>query len=74
MNYYKSTEWGCVKAFVQSDGYIVGYLYLGEGRGEMVELKPEFIGEKEAEDFKNFLNLKFDLFQRWNKDITEVLN
>lgn len=75
MNYYKSTGYGCVKAFVQSDGYIVGYFYPEEGRGEeIVHLEPEFIGEKEAEDFKNFLNLKFDLFQRWNKDVKEALN
>ena len=72
MCFYKTTDLGFIKVFIQSDGNMVGYIYLDEGKGEIIKIKPEFIGITEAENFKDYLNLKADLFGLWDKDIIEI--
>lgn len=73
MSFYKSTDMGVFRVWVQEDGYITGFLYPDQGKGVPIELDPEFIGRDEAEDFKDFLFKKADLRQLWNKDIKEIL-
>lgn len=71
MQFYKITELGLLKVYPHSDGYIYGYIYGDEGRGEAIELEPEFIGIKEAEKIKDYLEARFDDNELWDEIIKD---
>lgn len=71
MQFYKITELGLLKVYPHSDGYIYGYIYGDEGRGEAIELEPEFIGIKETEKIKDYLEARFDDNELWDEIIKD---
>lgn len=71
MMFYKETEFGLLKVFAETDGYLRGYIYGDKGRGEAIELEPEFIGIKEAEKIKDYLEARFDDNELWDEIIKD---
>ena len=69
MQFYKSTEYGLLKVYPHADGYIRGYIYGDEGRGEAIEIEPEYIGEEDAELIKDCLQYNFDDHNIWDSVI-----
>lgn len=58
--FYKSTEMGFIKVFVNSDDTIDGYLYLDEGRADAVELPCKVLFEEDALYLASLLNIVAD--------------
>lgn len=69
---YQNTGCGFIRAWVNRDGYIKGYLYLDEGRSKAIELEKEYIGVDEAKYFASLLYLEADKKKIWDKPITEI--
>ena len=69
MQFYKETELGLYKVFAETDSYLRGYIYGEKGRGEAIELEPEFIGVKEAKKIKDYLEARFDDNKLWDSII-----
>ena len=45
--FYKSTELGFIKVFVNRDNTMTGYAYLNEGNGDPIELSKEYFSNKD---------------------------
>lgn len=69
MQFYKTTELGLLKVYPHADGYIYGYIYGDEGRGEAIVIEPEYIGEKKAKQIKDYLEARFDDNEIWDSII-----
>lgn len=59
--FYKSTELGCIKAYLTDTGVLSGYLWKDEGKARGVELDEKQLTDPEtAEAFAWYLENEFD--------------
>jgi hypothetical protein len=72
MSFYESSGLGIVKVFFTRRGYIEGYAYPNEGKGEAIALEKEYIGIQEIEDIIEKLYRQADLKYKWNCSIDEL--
>lgn len=69
--YYKSTEYGAIKAYLCDDGYIRGYCWGDEGKAEGKQTVEEyFCSEDDAEMYSKLLYSAFDLQDKYDEKIT----
>ena len=70
MQFYKSTEYGLIKAYLTDMGYIEGYLWKDEGKAEGIELLPfKLVSEEQAKDFAEYLMLNYDDKNIWDEEV-----
>ena len=66
MKFYKSTEYGLIKVFVNRSGKINGYIYKDNGKAQGIKLEDFYISKNEARKFKKYLQENFDDNRLWD--------
>jgi len=70
MQFYKSTELGCVKVYLTENGIITGYLWRNEGRGGGISLSDKKLTDMcEAVEFAEYLQENYDDKDIWDAPI-----
>ena len=69
--FYKSTEYGFIKVYVNKNGYLSGYLYKNEGRADAIVLERKYWGENKARQLRYFIQKKTDDIGRYDKPICD---
>lgn len=72
MMFYKSTDRGFIKVFVDNDDTISGYLYLNEGLDKGIELQKAHIGDYDALYLASLLNRYADQENLYDSDISLI--
>lgn len=72
MAFYKSSELGMAKLYVNTDGKIDGYFWNNEGRGEAEYIEAGNVEKEKAEEFKEFLEDNFDYKNKWDNIIDYI--
>lgn len=69
--FYKSTERGFIKVFVNKNGYLDGYLYKDGGKAYGIELERVYWGENKAKQLRYFIQKRTDDINRWDEPICD---
>jgi len=69
--FYKSTEYGFIKVFVEKSGYMRGYLYKDEGKGNAIFLEEKYLGKEKAKQLRYFIQKRTDDINRWDEPICD---
>ena len=70
--FYKETEMGFLKVFVNDDDTIDGYVYSEKGYGESVKLKRTTLSGGEARYLASLLKKEADGKNIWDEDISKI--
>ena len=70
MQFYKSTEMGCIKAYLTENGIVTGYLWKNDGYGEGIKLSEMKLTDVyEASEFAEYLQETFDDRNIWDASL-----
>lgn len=72
--FYKSTEYGFIKVFVDKSGYMRGYLYKDEGKGDAIYLEEKYLGKEKAKRLRYFIESKTDNIGRYDDIVCDSNN
>ena len=72
--FYKSTEYGFIKVFVNKNGYLDGYLYKDSGKANGIELGRVYWGENKAKQLRYFIGSKTDNIGRYDEIVCDSNN
>lgn len=70
--FYKETEYGFIKVFVNANGTMNGYAYLDKGYGDAIELPEYYLGKEEALYLASLLKLEADDKGIWDSTIDKI--
>lgn len=70
--FYKETEYGFIKVFVNRNGTINGYLYLDNGYGKAIELEEENFGKDDALYLATLLKIEADDRNIYDESIDKI--
>ena len=70
--FYKETEYGFIKVFVNRDGTINGYLYLDNGHGKAIYLEEENFGKDDALYLATLLKIEADDRNIYDESIDKI--
>ena len=66
MKFYKSTEYGLIKVFVNKSGKVDGYLYKEEGKAQGIKLEELTLDYNEVKEFYYYLLENYDNKGLWD--------
>lgn len=72
MMFYKSTEYGFIKVYVNANGIINGYLYKDDGNAPAIHLEPEKVNFEDVKKLYNLLLRKADCELLYNASLKEI--
>ena len=70
--FYKETEYGFIKVFVNDDDTMSGYVYLDKGHGEAIHLEKADLNNGEALYLASLLQLEADDNNIWDATIDKI--